>query len=63
MVKKFNVVKEDTIIKAVRRRYYTVTAESVEQAEQIVENDEHNFYDSDLEILESSHENYQTEEL
>lgn len=62
MSKEFKVCKEDLITKAIRRRYYIVTANSQQEAEQIVDNDEYNNYDSDLEILESSHINYQTEE-
>lgn len=60
--KKFKVCKEDLITKAVRRRYYFVKAETREEAEKLVEEDEHNNFDSDIEILESSHLNYQTEE-
>ena len=58
----YKVCKTDIITKAVRRRYYVVTANSKEEAEQKVEEDEYNHYDSDVEIFESSHDNYETEE-
>ena len=37
MSKEFKVCKEDLITKAIRRRYYIVTANSQQEAEQIVD--------------------------